>query len=111
MGVLGRVGANPWVIADFCRRNGISRRAVFGSALRDDFAPTSDVDLLVEFQPEQKGGLFDMARVELELEQLIHDRRVDLKTPGDLSRRFRDRVAVEAEPIFQVVLGGLYHEV
>jgi predicted nucleotidyltransferase len=100
MGVLGRVGANPWVIADFCRRNGISRRAVFGSALRDDFTPDSDVDLLVEFECGQKVSLFDMARMEMELEKIIHDHRVDLRTAGDLSHRFRDRVVAEAEPVY-----------
>lgn len=100
MGVLDRLGADPGEIGDFCRRNGIRRLAVFGSALRDDFTPESDVDLLVEFQPGQKVSLFDMARMEMELEKIIHDYRVDLRTAGDLSHRFRDRVVAEAEPVY-----------
>jgi integrase len=100
MDVLARLGADREAITDFCRRNSIRRLAVFGSALRDDFTPESDIDLLVEFEPGQKVSLFDMARMEMELEEIIHDHRVDLRTVGDLSRRFRDRVVSEAESVF-----------
>jgi uncharacterized protein len=100
MDALTRLDADPSAIAAFCRHNGIRRLAVFGSALRDDFSPESDVDLLVEFQPGQKVSLFDMARMDMELEKIIHDHRVDLRTPGDLSHRFRDRVVAEAEPVY-----------
>ena len=100
MDVLARLGADREAITDFCRRNGIRRLAVFGSALRDDFTPESDIDLLVEFEPGQKVSLFDMARMEMELEEIIHDHRVDLRTVGDLNRRFRDRVVSEAESVF-----------
>jgi uncharacterized protein len=100
MDVLARLGADRQAVADFCRRNGIVRLAVFGSALRDDFTPESDVDFLVEFEPGQKVSLFDMARMEMELEQIVRDHRVDLRTAGDLSRRFRDRVVSEAEPVY-----------
>jgi integrase len=100
MDALTRLDVDPTAIESFCRRNGIRRLAVFGSALRDDFTPESDVDLLVEFQPGQKVSLFDMARMEMELEQIIHDHRVDLRTAGDLSHRFRDRVVAEAEPVY-----------
>jgi len=82
-------------IADFCRRHHISRLAVFGSALRDDFTLQSDVDVLVEFQKGQEPGFafFDM---EDELSELI-GRRVELHTPNFLSRYFRDTVLREAE--------------
>jgi predicted nucleotidyltransferase len=100
MDALTRLDVDPTAIDSFCRRNGIRRLAVFGSALRDDFTPESDVDLLVEFQPGQKVSLFDMARMEMELEQIVHDHRVDLRTAGDLSHRFRDRVVAEAAPVY-----------
>ncbi len=82
-------------ITDFCRRHHIRKLAVFGSALRGDFAPDSDVDVLVEFQKGQEPGFafFDM---EAELSELI-GRKVDLHTPGFLSRYFRDKVLREAE--------------
>lgn len=73
---------------------------MFGSALRDDLTPESDVDLLVEFQPGQKVSLFDMARMEMELEASIHNHRVDLRTASELSRRFRDRIVSEASPVY-----------
>jgi predicted nucleotidyltransferase len=100
MDALTRLDIDPTAIESFCRRNGIRHLAVFGSALRDDFTPDSDVDLLVEFESGQKVSLFDMARMEMELEQIIHDHRVDLRTAGDLSHRFRDRVVAEAEPVY-----------
>lgn len=84
-------------IARFCREKGIRRLAVFGSALREDFRPDSDIDLLVEFEPERTPGLFGMARLEREFSALLGGRTVDLRTPGDLSRYFRQRVMDEAE--------------
>lgn len=82
-------------IADFCRRHHIRRLAVFGSALRDDFAIDSDVDVLVEFQKGQEPGFafFDMQD---ELSELL-GRKVELHTPNFLSRYFRDTVLTEAE--------------
>jgi predicted nucleotidyltransferase len=79
-----------------CRRHGITKLALFGSVLRDDFRPDSDIDVLVEFQPGQTVGLFDMAEMELELSE-IFGRKVDLRTPGDLSLYFRQRVLDTAE--------------
>ena len=81
-------------ITEFCRRNKIRRLALFGSALREDFGPESDVDVLVEFEPGTRVGLrfFDMER---ELSEII-GRKVDLNTPGFLSRYFRDEVLEEA---------------
>jgi predicted nucleotidyltransferase len=82
-------------IAPFCRRHGVKRLAVFGSILRDDFGPDSDVDVLVEFEPDRTPGLFGFAGMQLELAGLL-GRRVDLRTPEDLSRYFRDEVLREA---------------
>ncbi len=82
-------------IEAFCRRHHIRRLALFGSALRDDFRPDSDVDLLVEFESGHRIGLIGLAAVEQELSVLI-GRSVDLRTPNDLSPYFRDRVISEA---------------
>jgi predicted nucleotidyltransferase len=81
----------------FCRRNHISKLSFFGSVLRDDFRSTSDVDVLVEFEPEHVPGLFSLARMERELSALLGNRKVDLRTPQDLSRYFRDEVIATAE--------------
>ena len=83
--------------AEFCRRNHIRRLAIFGSALRPDFDPESDIDILVEFDPEHTPGLFGVARMERELSTLLGGRQVDLRTPQDLSRYFRRQVMQEAE--------------
>ncbi len=83
-------------IAEFCRRNHIRRLALFGSVLRDDFTPESDVDVLVDFEPDARVGLLGLARMEIELSELL-GRRVDLNTPGFLSDYFRDEVLTEAE--------------
>jgi predicted nucleotidyltransferase len=83
-------------IAEFCRRNHIRRLALFGSVLRDDFTPESDVDVLVEFEPDARVGLLGLARMEIELGELL-GRKVDLNTPGFLSDYFRDEVLTEAE--------------
>lgn len=82
-------------IADFCRRNRIRRLALFGSVLRDDFRPDSDVDVLVEFEPDARIGLRFFA-LEQELSEIL-GRKVDLNTPGFLSGYFRDEVLAEAE--------------
>jgi predicted nucleotidyltransferase len=84
-------------ITDFCRRRHIRRLAIFGSALRSDFKESSDIDILVEFEPEHIPGLFGMARMERELSALLGGRKVDLRTPEDLSRYFRQEVLNEAE--------------
>ena len=85
-------------IEAFCRANGIRRLALFGSVLRDDFRPESDVDVLVEFQPGVRVGLA-FIRMQDELSTLL-GRRVDLSTPGSLSKYFRDEVLHEAEAFY-----------
>jgi hypothetical protein len=82
-------------LADFCRRNRIRRLALFGSVLRDDFGPQSDVDVLVEFEADAHVGL-RFFRIERELSDLL-GRKVDLNTAGFLSRYFREQVLAEAE--------------
>jgi uncharacterized protein len=84
-------------LADYCRQNHILRLSIFGSALRSDFRPGSDIDLLVEFDPEHVPGLFGISRMERELSSFFGGRKVDLRTPEDLSRYFRRRVLEEAE--------------
>lgn len=85
-------------IAGFCRRHHIRRLAFFGSVLRDDFTPDSDVDVLVEFEPGKTPG-FAFFRVEQELSEML-GRRVDLNTRNSLSKYFRDEVLAEAEELY-----------
>ena len=85
-------------LAEFCRRSGIRRLAVFGSALRDDFGPHSDIDVLVEFEAGRTPGLAFFSMQD-ELSRLFN-RVVDLHTPASLSRYFRDQVLSEAEDQF-----------
>jgi hypothetical protein len=82
-------------VAEFCRRHHIRRLALFGSVLREDFGPESDVDVLVEFEPEHVPGLAFFA-MEEELAGIL-GHKVDLNTPQFLSRYFREAVLDEAE--------------
>ena len=85
-------------IADFCRRNHIRHLALFGSVLRNDFTPESDVDVLVEFEPGHTPGLAFFA-VQRELSDVL-GRKVDLNTPSELSPYYRQEVLDEAEVLF-----------
>ena len=78
-------------IEDFCRRHHIRKLSLFGSVLRGDFRPDSDVDVLVEFEPGYSVGLIRLAGMEIELSSII-GRKVDLRTPAELSRYFRQKV-------------------
>lgn len=84
-------------IAAFCRQHHVRRLALFGSALREDFGPESDIDVLVEFEPGHTPGLLGIARLERELSAIFGGRKVDLRTPEDLSRYFREEVLKEAQ--------------
>ena len=86
-------------VAEFCRHNPIQRLAFFGSVLRDDFGPQSDVDVLVEFSLQAQVTLLDLVRMQDELSEII-GRRVHLRTKGFLSRYFREEVMAEAEVEF-----------
>ena len=83
-------------IAEFCRRNHIRRLALFGSVLRDDAKPGSDIDFVVEFDPAHIPGLIRLAGMEIELTELL-GRKADLRTPQDLSRYFRQEICDSAE--------------
>jgi len=82
-------------ISDFCRRHHIRKLALFGSVLREDFNPESDVDVLVEFEPGHVPGLAFFS-IERELSEILNH-KVDLNTPQFLSPYFRDQVLAEAE--------------
>lgn len=93
-----RIHIRVEAIRDFCQRHRIRRLALFGSVLREDFRPDSDVDVLVEFEPETRVGLRFFA-MERELSDIL-GRKVDLNTPGFLSPYFRDEVLEEAEDVY-----------
>jgi uncharacterized protein len=88
-------------LAAICRQYRIRRLALFGSTLKGSERPDSDVDLLVEFQPDAKPSLLTMARIELELSPLLGGRKVDLRTAEDLSRYFREEVVRAAETQYE----------
>ncbi|MYD36206.1 MAG: nucleotidyltransferase [Dehalococcoidia bacterium] len=88
-------------LASFCEERGIRRLSVFGSALRDDFGPESDVDLLVEFDTNRIPGLITLAGMELDLRAIFADRKVDIRTAEDLSRYFRQEVLSTAEVLYE----------
>lgn len=82
-------------IAEFCKRNYIRKLSFFGSVLRSDFRSDSDVDVLVEFDPEHVPGFFGLAHLERELSEIL-GKKVDLRTPQELSKYFRDEVISSA---------------
>ena len=82
-------------IAEFCKKHHIRKLSLFGSALRDDFTPESDLDILVEFEPGTRIGMIRLAGLEIELGEIL-GRKVDLNTPGFLSKYYRDKVLAEA---------------
>ena len=92
-----QVSLSKEALAAFCQQHGIRRLAVYGSALRDDFGPDSDIDLLVEFEPDCIPGLLGVAGMELSLSELFAGRKVDLRTAEDLSPYFRQEVLEMAE--------------
>ena len=97
-----RIEISKEAIELFCRRWKVTEFALFGSALRNDLGPDSDVDVLVEFEPEQPIGLMEVVGIEIELSEMM-GRKVDLRTPEDLSKYFRDKVVAGAEVQYQRV--------
>lgn len=75
----------------FCRKHHVRKLALFGSAQRGELKPDSDIDFLIEFEEEHIPGLFDLSRMEIELTDLL-GQQVDLRTPEELRRHFRDEV-------------------
>ena len=88
-------------LARLCRRHGIRRLSLFGSVLKGTDRPDSDIDLLVEFEPDAIPSYFGLAEIETELTALLSGKRVDLRTAGELSRYFRDDVVRAAEPLYE----------
>ena len=86
--------------ATFCEKHNIRKLSLFGSVLRDDYQSDSDIDVLVEFDAEHIPGLFGFSGMELELSDLLGERRVDLNTLGFLCKYFRDEVVKEAELLY-----------
>ncbi len=80
----------------FCQRHHVHKLAFFGSILSANFGPESDIDVLIEFEPEYIPGLVEFIGMEMELTEML-GRKVDLNTPQSLSRYFRDRVIAEAK--------------
>ena len=87
-------------LIEFCKKNYIKKPSLFGSALRGSLEPESDVDILVEFEEGRTPGLFSIVRMEMELTEAL-GRKVDLRTPEDLSRYFRDEVIRNARLEYQ----------
>jgi uncharacterized protein len=80
------------LLAAFCKAHHVRRLSFFGSILREDFKPESDIDILIEFQPEHTPGYLGMVRLQRELSKLFGGRRIDLRTPRELSKYFRQNV-------------------
>ena len=91
-----RIGIPKETLDNFCRRRRIRKLSLFGSVLRSDFGPQSDVDVLVEFEPDAAVGYFELADMEAELSRLL-GRKADIRTPAELSRYFREEVVAAAE--------------
>ena len=96
----GRIKITKEQIAEFCKKNHIKKLALFGSILHDDFRPDSDVDMLVYLDHSVPTGLMKMARMERQLSEIV-GRKVDLRTPNEISDYFRDDVMAEAEAIYE----------
>jgi len=90
------------VLESFCQRYPIQKLSLFGSALEGDFSSDSDIDVLVEFLPHARVGLFDMGRMSTELSQIL-GRNVDLVTKGFLSPLFRDDVVQQSQVIYEKI--------
>src|SRR5690349_6735008 len=101
---MANIAVDQQQLAEFCRQRHIRRMAFFGSVLRADFGPHSDIDVLIDFEPAHVPGLFGIARMERELSALLGGRKVDLRTAEDLSRYFREDVLKEAQ--IQYAQGG-----
>lgn len=96
-----KIGSSSEQLAKLCRRHHVRRLSLFGSALRLDFGPDSDIDILVEFERGHIPGLIGLGTIELELSRLWGGRKVDLNTPGSLAADFRQQVLAEAEVVFE----------
>ncbi len=84
----------------FCKNNNIYKLSLFGSALRNELRPDSDLDILVEFKKGCTPSFFELHRMEAELAEIFDGRKIDLRTPGDLSKYFRDEVVSDSEVLY-----------
>ncbi len=89
-------------LKEFCQRNFIAKLSLFGSVLRDDFTPESDLDFLVEFEANYTPTFFKLAQMERELSKLFLGRKIDLRTSQELSPYFRQKVIAEAEVQYDI---------
>ena len=87
-------------VATFCKAHHIRQLSLFGSALSDEMTEDSDIDLLVEFEEGHIPSLLGIVRMERKLSTLLEGRKVDLRTPEDLSRYFRDEVVQNSVVIY-----------
>lgn len=87
-------------IAEFCRRNAIRKLALFGSVLRDDFRPESDIDVLIDFVPESKVNFFQFVEIQDNLQRILN-REIDLHTAGSLGPTIRSDILASAEVIYE----------
>ncbi|HPR16707.1 MAG TPA: nucleotidyltransferase family protein [Candidatus Cloacimonadota bacterium] len=87
------------VLSEFCRQNNIKKLSLFGSALRNELRPDSDIDLLVEFFENDIPGLLKLAAMENQLTEFLN-RKVDLRTPAELSKYFREEVLSHAKTLY-----------
>lgn len=94
---MSRIMVSRDELADFCRRHHIHKLSFFGSVLREDFGPESDVDVLVEFEPSHVPGFIRLFEIEQEFSVLIGGARPDFVTFKSLNQRIQDRVLAEAE--------------
>ena len=85
---------------NYCKKHHIKKMAFFGSILKGDFNPNSDIDILVEFEKEHIPGFFKLMEIEEELSKFFQGVKVDLRTPNDLSRYFRSKVVSNAVVIY-----------
>ncbi len=95
-----RISVPRATIAEFCQKHHIRKLSLFGSVLRDDFRPDSDIDILVEFEPDAKISLFDMGGMQMELTELL-GRDVGFLTEAFISPRIRQKVIDSAETIYE----------
>ncbi|MBI5670151.1 MAG: nucleotidyltransferase domain-containing protein [Chloroflexi bacterium] len=95
-----RIAVSQDELAAFCHKYRVRKLSLFGSVLRADFRDDSDIDVLVEFEPDAVVDLFDIVEMEITLAEMF-DRKVDVRTPQDLSRHFRQRVIDTAEILYE----------
>lgn len=99
MNSCGPVHLNPNVLPAFCQRHSIRELSLFGSVTRDDFQPSSDVDVLIKFEPDARTGLFEFIKISEELRALV-GHEVDLVTKASLSPYFRDEAMANREVVY-----------